>query len=186
MVHQINSLYEVLKLKQSFWKNKVVTGKAPFFVISPFCTPHSICLNVGFLEAATRGVLCKKVFLEISQNSQENTCTRVATLLKKRLWHKCFPVNIAKFLRTSFLQNTSGRVLLASDRSDLYRNFALTIVVLSTKKLYPSFLKTVYVFQNICFKVKVLKMFKITSDWHIKTCRPLKWRANLKIPSIIF
>ena len=28
-------------------------------------------------EAATRGVLCKKVFLEISQNSQENTCARV-------------------------------------------------------------------------------------------------------------
>ena len=31
--------------------------------------PHS--------EAATRGVLRKKVFLEISQNSQENTCARV-------------------------------------------------------------------------------------------------------------
>ena len=29
-------------------------------------------------EAATRGVLCKKVFYEISQNSQENTCARVS------------------------------------------------------------------------------------------------------------
>ena len=28
-------------------------------------------------EAATRGPLRKKVFLEISQNSQENTCARV-------------------------------------------------------------------------------------------------------------
>ena len=46
------------------------------------------------LEAATRGVLCKKVFLEILQNSQENTyanslcfnkVARPATLLKKRL-----------------------------------------------------------------------------------------------------
>ena len=26
-----------------------------------------------------------------------------ATLLKKRLWHRCFPVNFAKFLRTPFL-----------------------------------------------------------------------------------
>ena len=34
------------------------------------------------------------------------------TLLKKRLWHRCFLVNFAKFLRTSFLQNTSGQVLL--------------------------------------------------------------------------
>ena len=31
-------------------------------------------------EAATKGVLCKKVFLEISQNSQENTCARVIKL----------------------------------------------------------------------------------------------------------
>ena len=27
---------------------------------------------------------------------------RPATLLKKRLWHKCFPVNFVKFLRTPF------------------------------------------------------------------------------------
>ena len=25
-----------------------------------------------------------------------------ATLLEKRLWHRCFPMNFAKFLRTSF------------------------------------------------------------------------------------
>ena len=37
---------------------------------------------------------------------------RPATLLKKRLWHRRFPVNFAKFLRISFLQNTSGRLLL--------------------------------------------------------------------------
>ena len=37
---------------------------------------------------------------------------RPATLLQKRLWHKCFPVNFAKFLRTPLLQNTSGWLLL--------------------------------------------------------------------------
>ena len=37
---------------------------------------------------------------------------RPATLLKKRLWHRGFPVNFAKFLRTSFLQNTCGQLLL--------------------------------------------------------------------------
>ena len=42
------SLYEVLKLKQNFQKNKVVTGKTPCFVIGPFCTAHSVCLNIGF------------------------------------------------------------------------------------------------------------------------------------------
>ena len=34
------------------------------------------------------------------------------TLFKKRLWHRCFSVNFAKFLRITFLQNTSGRLLL--------------------------------------------------------------------------
>ena len=28
---------------------------------------------------------------------------RPATLLKKRLWHKCSPMNFAKFLRTPFI-----------------------------------------------------------------------------------
>ena len=37
---------------------------------------------------------------------------RPATLLKKRLWHRYFPVNFAKFLRTPFLQNTCGSLLL--------------------------------------------------------------------------
>ena len=39
------------------------------------------------LEAATRGGLCKKVFLEISQNSQENTYARVSVLIKLQRLH---------------------------------------------------------------------------------------------------
>ena len=34
--------------KQKLYKNKVVTGKTPFFVIVQFCTLYSICLNIGF------------------------------------------------------------------------------------------------------------------------------------------
>ena len=30
-----------------FQKNQVDTGKTPFFVIDPFCTPYSICQNIG-------------------------------------------------------------------------------------------------------------------------------------------
>ena len=37
---------------------------------------------------------------------------RPITLLKKRLWHRRFLVNFAKILRTSSLQNTSGRLFL--------------------------------------------------------------------------
>ena len=58
----------------------------------------------------------------------------------------------------------------------------LLILVLSTKKWYSSFLKSVCVFQKIYVKVKVLKSFKISSDCHIKAYQSLKWQTILKIP----
>ena len=67
-------------------------------------------LKVKYTEAVAERCSLKKVFLEIHK---KNTCARVffdkvaglrsVTLLKKRLWHKCFPVNFTKFLRTPFL-----------------------------------------------------------------------------------
>ena len=36
--------------QQNFQKYKVVTVETPFIVIGPFCTPHSICLNIGFWQ----------------------------------------------------------------------------------------------------------------------------------------
>ena len=65
----------------------------------------------------------------------------------------------------------------------LYGNDAFSILVLSTKKRYSSFLKKVFVFQKICFKVKLFKFF---TGCYIKTCRSLKRRAILKIPSTFF
>ena len=54
-------------------------------------------------EAVVQRCSVNKVFLEISPNSQENTCAGVSfTLLKKRLWHRCFPVNFVKFTRAPF------------------------------------------------------------------------------------
>ena len=45
---------------------------------------------------------------------------RPATLLKKRLWYRCFPVNFVKLLRTPFLQNTSGRLLLCFEHAQIF------------------------------------------------------------------
>ena len=33
-----------------FSKTRVVSGKFPLFMIGPFCTPHTICLNIVFLQ----------------------------------------------------------------------------------------------------------------------------------------
>ena len=47
----------------------------------------------------------------VTFRSSHQRCS-AATLLKKRLWHRCFPLNFVKFLRTLILQNTFGRLLL--------------------------------------------------------------------------
>ena len=68
----------------------------------------------------------------------------------------------------------------------LHGSDAFSFLLLSTKKRYSSFLKKVFVFQKICLKIKVLKSFKISTDCYIKTCRSLKQRVILKIPSTVF
>ena len=67
------------------------------------------------------------MFLKIPQNSQKNACARKSFLIK-RLWDRWFPVNYAKFLRTLFLKNNSGWLLLyrfwlISDKHAPYYNF---------------------------------------------------------------
>ena len=60
------------------------------------------------------------MFLEISQNLHENTSGKVsflkrlrpATLFKKKLWHRGFPVNFTKSLRTSFVKEHPRWLLL--------------------------------------------------------------------------
>ena len=65
-------------------------------------------------EAATRGVLRKGVLKYFAKfkgkyfSYNKVAGLKTATLLIKWLWHRCFPMNFAKLLRTSFLQNTSG------------------------------------------------------------------------------
>ena len=47
-----------------------------------FRSSHQRWCSVRKCVSVSRGVLLEKVFLEISQNSQENTCTRVSFLIK--------------------------------------------------------------------------------------------------------
>ena len=111
-----------------------------------------------------------KMFLEISQNSHENTCARASflikllkkeTLLKKRLWHRCFSANFSIFLRTPFFYRTppiavfnskycfslryypifltssdiTYRQLHVSGRAHLKESTEITIVILRTETL---------------------------------------------------
>ena len=68
-------------------------------------------------------VFCKKYVLEnFTKFTGRQLCQglffnkdaglRPATLLKRRLWHRCLPVNFVKFLRTLFLIEHLGWLLL--------------------------------------------------------------------------
>ena len=83
-------------------------------------------------------MLCKKnVFLRISQKFtgrclctsfffNKVACLRPATLLTKRLWHRWFPVNFAKFVRkhffTEYLRTTTSVLIGKKNWSVLTKN----------------------------------------------------------------
>ena len=52
--------------------------------------------------------LCQSFFLTLFFFFRSQACN----FIKKRLWHRRFPVSFQKFLRTPFSRNTSGRLLL--------------------------------------------------------------------------
>ena len=92
-----------VKLFSSQRWNYVVTYRSSHQMCS---VKKSVLRN---FEKFTGKHLCQSIFF----NKVAGLSPRLspATLLKKRLWHRCFPVNFAKFLRTPFLQNTSRRLL---------------------------------------------------------------------------
>ena len=74
---------------------------------------------------------------------------------------------------------------LAFEWAVLYGNMAFSMVVLSTKQCHSSFSKNLFVFHKTCLVVRVMKMFKMSSDCHIKICRSFKGWAIVKIPRTV-
>ena len=92
------------------WKARlkilVVWTQMKFLMIILKVLISFISFIISFItEAATRGVLWKKVFFKMLQNLQENTCTRVSST-GVFLWI------LQHFKEHIFSQNTSGRLLL--------------------------------------------------------------------------
>ena len=56
-------------------------------------------------------------FIFFKENNRKFAAVKKKQVLKKRLWRRCFPVNFVKYLRTHFLQNTYGRMLLYAKTS---------------------------------------------------------------------
>ena len=104
-----SSTNQGLLLEQCNGKIKLITHSCSPFR-NNYRTSHQKCsMKKGILRNFTKfkgKQLCQSLFSNIF------AALRLENLFKKRLQHRCFPVNFAKFLRTPFLQNTSGRLIL--------------------------------------------------------------------------
>ena len=84
---------------------------------SRFCTKKFVWAS----RSSHPEVFCKKAFLEIRKIHRKTPVPgsllaanlRPATLLNKRLWHRCFPANFVKFLRKTFLTEHLRWLLLS-------------------------------------------------------------------------
>ena len=104
--YNISLVWWEIIFRSNHWRCSVKKG-----VLKNFAklTGKHLCLSLFFNKVASR---------------------RSATLLKKKLWHRCFPVDFAKFLRTPFfysfakflrtpfVRNTSERLLLWTTASE--------------------------------------------------------------------
>ena len=91
-------------------------------------TYRGLCITQFHIEAATRGVLWWKLFLEISQNSQEITWARVSFLLKLQAWETLAQVFSCEFCEIS--KSTYRTPLVAASEHKLH---IFGIVILNTK-----------------------------------------------------
>ena len=125
-----NSLFlrEVTCSYNRLWEfsvTKLICFKDVF--VNSFCSPtfrssNSLAVEPFLRSSSRRYSLRKGALRNFTKFKGKHLCQSLffnkvaglkpATLLKKRLLHRCFPVNFANFLRTLFLQNTSGRLLL--------------------------------------------------------------------------
>ena len=118
---------------------------------------------------------------------------RSATLLKRRLRHRCFPVNFIKFLRTPFLQNTNVLTFLIFYllySSFFFSGFAfykealcLIIFILS---LCSNMLNLENILEYIHQKLKKDAHFKISSQEEVFTRLFFFFSSQDEISSLSF
>ena len=106
----LQQIFNVAKTSSSVQKRIKVLRS-----FSPCC--YSCCFH--FQKQPFADVLQNSVLKDFARIHRKNNCVGVSDLmklLKKRLQHRCFPVNFAKFLKAPILKNTSGLLLLRFEK----------------------------------------------------------------------
>ena len=118
---------------------------------------------LSILKISRQVVFCKKVALKFFKKIYKKTpVPKPATLLKERLWYRCFPVNFAKFLRTTFFIEHLRWLLLNLFQNTYYPNNHYLLCEKSVLCIWDenTFIKNFYAnyffnwaWGSICFKL---------------------------------
>ena len=104
-------------------------------------------------EAVVRRCSVKKVFLEISRNSQEITCARVSFLIKKKKFIKketLAQVFSCKFLRTPFfIEHLRWLLLIRVKLNDNFAKFGIYVI-------------------TIVLRITFLRNYAIRNNWRVE------------------
>ena len=138
-----------------------------------------LCYTLTLIEGTLPKMIRSHPYLKHQKRSSHRRCSvrkgvlrnfakfagkrlRPAALLRKRFWYRCFPVSFAKCLRTPFLQNTSGWLLLIKSlfrgsypevfcKETVQKNFVEFVLVCS---VYLS--RSLFLNIFVCFRVLIL------------------------------
>ena len=115
-------LLEYISWSKYQWNNSSSTSKLKKDLFKAFFFRKSSQKNPFCTEAASRGVLKKRVLQKFHQVQGKTPVLEsffwwifkpeACNFIKKGTPTKVFPANFVKFSRTPFLQNTSRRILL--------------------------------------------------------------------------
>ena len=107
--------------------------------------------EINFRSSHWRRSVKKDVLKNFAKCAAKHLCqSLLATLLKRRLWNRCFPVNFPKFLRTPFVQNTfCTEHLFTTSLEDCFWNFKHWISIrLAQLNIQIETFKTFEIFKN--------------------------------------
>ena len=91
---------------------------------------------------------------------------RPVTLSKDRLWHRCFPVNYATFLRAPFLQYAFGSLLLKIQNSKLFWIYVYFNPTLVPNTEFTPHCLT-YTFKCLLIKFNQISLLKFKTSFRI-------------------
>ena len=132
-----------------------------WYYIYLYVFSRSPVTSLSFTEATTGGILCRKGFLKISQNSEENTCARVYFLVKLQLatLTQLFSWEFCKICKNTFF---TEQIWVTASAFTCKSFVSVPTTFFITQKITISYLSDVFFWKGF---LKIWSKFTGESPW---------------------